>query len=96
MVAEAPVAAPATARWTYTFQPRFHADLKRMDHEVARRILETLVRIQEDPLRTMKRLKGSDLFSLRVGDYRVHGRAFPSKRLLDFIRAGHRSVIYDR
>ncbi|MEA3166644.1 MAG: hypothetical protein QOJ26_1516 [Thermoplasmata archaeon] len=82
--------------WSYTFQPRFHADLKGLDHAVAVRILETLQRIQEAPLRTMKRLKGTDVFSLRVGDYRVHARAFPSKRLLDFIRAGHRSVVYDR
>ena len=82
--------------WNYTFQPQFHADLKKLDHAVAIRILKTLDRQREDPLRSMKRLKGTDIFSLRVGDYRVYAKAYPSRRLLDFIRAGHRSVIHDR
>lgn len=83
-------------KWTYTYQPRFVADLKQMDHQVARRILMKLEAIRDDPLRTMKRLKGSDLFSLRVGDYRIYARAHVSRRLLDFVRAGHRRNIHDR
>ncbi len=82
--------------WTYTYQPAFVADLKRLDHKVATRIILKLESIQDDPLRTMKRLKGSDLFSLRVGDYRVYARAYVSRQLLDFIRAGHRRNIHDR
>lgn len=83
-------------KWSYTYQPTFVADLKRLDHQVAKRILEKLETIQDDPLRTMKRLKGSDLFSLRVGDYRIYARAYVSQRLLDFVRAGHRRNIHDR
>jgi mRNA-degrading endonuclease RelE of RelBE toxin-antitoxin system len=83
-------------KWSYTYQARFVADLKQLDHQVAQRILLKLDAIQGDPLRTMKRLKGSDLFSLRVGDYRVYARAHVSKRLLDFVRAGHRRDIHDR
>jgi len=37
----------------------------------------------------MKRLKGSDLFPLRVGDYRIYARAYTAKKVLDFTRAGH-------
>jgi mRNA-degrading endonuclease RelE of RelBE toxin-antitoxin system len=81
--------------WTYTFHPSFHADLKRMDLGLAQRILETLQRIQADPLRTMKRLKGSDLFSLRIGDYRVHALVYPGSRLVDFVRVGHRKNVHD-
>ncbi len=83
-------------KWAYTYQPTFLADLKRLDQQVARRIIEKLETIQEDPLRTMKRLKGSDLFSLRVGEYRVYARAYVAQRLLDFVRAGHRRNIHDR
>ncbi len=83
-------------KWTYTYQPGFVADLKRMDHQVAKRILQKLESIQDDPLRTMKRLRGSDLFSLRAGDYRLYARAFVAQRLLDFVRAGHRRNIHDR
>lgn len=82
--------------WAYTYQPTFITDLKRLDQQVAKRIVQRLEAMQEDPLRTMKRLKGSDLFSLRVGDYRVYARAFVAQRLLDFVRAGHRRNIHDR
>jgi mRNA-degrading endonuclease RelE of RelBE toxin-antitoxin system len=82
--------------WGYTYQPTFVADLKRLDQPVARRIIEKLEAIQDDSLRTMKRLKGSDLFSLRIGDYRVYARAYVAQQLLDFVRAGHRRNIHDQ
>lgn len=72
------------------------SDLKGFDLQVAQRILEKLETIKADPLRTMKRLKGSDLFSLRLGDYRIYARAYTAQKLLDFTRAGHRRAIHDR
>ncbi len=82
--------------WQYTYQPGFVADLKHLEHGTAVRIIEKLESIREDPIRTMKRLKGSDLFSLRVGDYRVYARAYVAQQLLDFVRAGHRRNVHDR
>lgn len=82
--------------WAYTYQPTFVADLKHLDKHVARRIIEKLESIKDDPLRTMKRLKGSDLFSLRIGDYRVYVRAYVANQLRDFVRAGHRRNIHDQ
>lgn len=83
-------------KWSYAYQPTFLADLKQLDLQVAQRILEKLEAIKGDPLRSMKRLKGSDLFSLRVGDYRVYGRAYVAQRLIEFVRAGHRRNIHER
>lgn len=82
--------------WSYTYQPSFMADLKRLDVQAAQRILEKLHAIKGDPLRTMKRLKGSDLFSLRVGEYRIYARAYVAQHALESIRAGHRRNIHDR
>lgn len=82
--------------WAYTCQPGFMADLKQVNQQVAVRIIEKIESIQADPLRTMKRLKGSDLFSLRVGDYRVYARAYVPQQLLEFVRASHRRNIHDR
>ena len=81
--------------WNYTYQPKFLVDLKAMDTAVAQRILRKLDEIQEEPLRVMKRLKGSDLFSMRVGDFRVYARAHTAKKVMDFVRAGHRRNIHD-
>lgn len=82
--------------WTYLFQPRFRNDLRGMDTAVAQRIMAKLDEIKADPLRTMKRLKGSDVFSLRAGDFRIYARADMARRLLDFERAGHRRNIRQR
>ena len=82
--------------WNYTFQPTFLADLKGLDLPVAQRILAKIEEIKPNPLRTMKRLKGSDIFSLRIGDYRAYARVFTAQKLLDFTRAGHRRNIHDR
>jgi mRNA-degrading endonuclease RelE of RelBE toxin-antitoxin system len=82
--------------WNYTYQPTFVADLKRLDLVVAQRILAKLEAIKSDPLRTMNRLKGSDIFSLRVGDYRIYARAYTAQKVLDFTRAGHRRNVHDR
>ena len=82
--------------WRYSYQPRFVAGLKALDLAVAQRILAKLDGIKADPLRTMKRLKGSDLFSLRVGDYRVYALAKVADRTLQFQRVGHRRNIHDR
>jgi mRNA-degrading endonuclease RelE of RelBE toxin-antitoxin system len=82
--------------WSYTYQPAFLADLKQLDLQVAQRILGKLDAIKDDPLRTMKRLKGTDLFSLRVGEYRVYARAYVAQHVLEFVRTGHRRNIHDR
>ncbi|MHB8586115.1 MAG: type II toxin-antitoxin system RelE family toxin [Thermoplasmatota archaeon] len=82
--------------WNYSYQPAFLADLKRLDLKIAQRILDKLDAIKDDALRTMKRLKGSDLFSLRVGDHRVYARAYVAQKSLEFVRAGHRRNVHDR
>ena len=82
--------------WAFTYQPSFVADLKSLDHKVAQRVVKKLDAIKDDPLRTMKRLKGTDVFSLRIGDYRVYARVHVAQQLIDFIRAGHRRNIHDR
>jgi mRNA-degrading endonuclease RelE of RelBE toxin-antitoxin system len=82
--------------WTYVFQPRFMADLKRLDLTVAQRVLAKLAQIKPDPPRSMKRLKGSDVFSLRVGDYRVYAHVDMGRRLLEFVRVGHRRNVHER
>ncbi|MHB8632861.1 MAG: type II toxin-antitoxin system RelE family toxin [Thermoplasmatota archaeon] len=82
--------------WGYQYAPSFHADLKGLDAAVASRIMHKLHAIKEDPLRAMKRLKESDTFSLRIGDYRVYAEINSRTQEVTWTAAGHRRNIHDR
>ena len=45
--------------------------LSKLDKQMAQRIIDKLEFIKDDPFSSIKRLHGIDMFSLRVGDYRV-------------------------
>jgi mRNA interferase RelE/StbE len=58
------------------------------------RIVETLEDIAENPFGTVKRLTGANLFSLRVGDYRVIVSIENRRIVILVIDVGHQSKIY--
>lgn len=62
-----------TARYTVSWRPSARKDLKRFDRQVAARILPAIAALADDPRPPgVKRLKGaSDLWRIRIGDYRV-------------------------
>ena len=62
------------------------------DH--AKRIVEALESLRSDPVSRVKRLKGSHLFSLRSGDYRIILSIRRDQLLVLVLRIGHRSGVY--
>jgi mRNA interferase RelE/StbE len=62
-----------TTRYTLTWRSSARKDLKRLDRQVAARILPAIAALADDPRPSgVKRLKGdSDLWRIRVGGYRV-------------------------
>lgn len=61
--------------WAISFEPRAERDLRRLDRQVARRVLAALDRLLvRDPSLDVRRLTGSDEWRLRVGDWRVRLR----------------------
>lgn len=70
--------------------------LRKMGSQEADRIFTKIEQLAKDPAslaNNIKALKGSDLFRLRVGDYRVIYS--DSLEVLHIIRVGHRREIYD-
>jgi mRNA interferase RelE/StbE len=59
--------------YTLIYAPRALKDLEKLPGEAGRRILSALERLAEedDPERSVKRLRNSPLYSLRAGAYRV-------------------------
>lgn len=61
-----------TAGWRVEITPHARRDLRRLDNPIERRVLAALAAITADPPRgDLKRLRGSDAWRLRVGDWRV-------------------------
>ena len=80
--------------WRLEYSDSARRDLRALDDAVARRVLRKLDGIQTDPLRSMKRLKGSKDWRLRVGDWRVVAQADAAGKVLTVKRIQHRSVVY--
>ncbi len=70
-------------------------ELEKLEGSMARRIIKKVDELSENPFsKDIKRLKGSDDFRLRIGDYRI---IFAIKQNdIHILKVGHRKNIYDR
>lgn len=68
--------------------------LNKLEPSISRRILRKVDELSENPFsKDIKRLKGSDDFRLRVGDYRVI--FVIEKDIIQILKVGHRKNIYE-
>lgn len=77
-------------KWTETSL----RNLKGLTKDVTRRIIEKVESISKEPFMFVTKLKGFDLYKLRVGDYRVIMNIERKKMIIFVVDVGHRSVIY--
>jgi mRNA interferase RelE/StbE len=83
--------------WSISFEPRSERDLRRLDPQVARRVIAALDRLLErDPSVDLRRLRGSDEWRLRVGDWRVRLQLDFDARTVIVVRILPRGRAYDR
>ena len=69
--------------------------LNKLESQVKIRIVKKIDELSVNPFsKDIKRLKGSNYFRLRVGDYRVIFSI--DKNTLAILKVGHRKNIYDR
>ena len=88
---------PDDARWAIRFESRAERDLSRLDPPVKRRVLAALDRLLErDPSLDLRRLRGSDAWRLRVGDWRVRFELDFEARTVIVVRILPRGRAYDR
>ena len=79
-------------RWTESSFKK----LQKLDGQTQRRIIEKLEEAAEDPFAFAKRLAGVNLYSIRVGDYRVIVGIERNRMIVFVVDLGHRSRIYER
>ena len=75
--------------------PRAAKVLERIEESVRLRIVERLRELRDSPERVGKRLKFSDFWSLRVGDYRAIYEVDRDKNKVVVLFIGHRKKVYD-
>lgn len=86
--------------WQIEFHPAAGKELKRLDPQVARRVLEFLKKrlaTQDDPRKLGQALKGSrlgDFWKYRVGDFRVIASIQDKTVCILVVRIGNRKEIY--
>jgi mRNA interferase RelE/StbE len=71
------------------------AILERLEPLVAKRILFRIDQAAKGPHHFFVRLRGSDAYKLRVGDYRVIATLDVAHEKVFIITLGHRKNIYD-
>ena len=77
-------------RWTESSFKKFG----KLEVQIQKRIIEKLEEAAEDPFAVAKKLTRVNLYSIRVGDYRVIASIEKNKIIVFVIDLGHRSKIY--
>ena len=81
--------------FTVLLHPKAYKELERLDKPTKHRIKEKLKELQNNPEKVGKRLKPSDFWSLRVGDYRAIYEIDINRKQVVVLFIGHRSKVYD-
>ena len=77
-------------KWTDTSLKQ----LEKFDKGIAERIIDKVEHISKDPFMFVKKLKGLNLYSLRIGDHRAIINIEGKKMIIFVLEVGHRNVIY--
>ena len=79
-----------------TITSRAERELRRLDKSVKNRIVPAIQALAQNPrpLGCLK-VKGEDIWRIRVGDWRIGYGIDDQARVVDVIRVDHRSQFYD-
>ena len=83
------------ASYKIELSKRVRKDFRKIPEHDANRILGKIKALAEEPLPAhSKKLKGEELFRIRVGNYRVIYSIEDEKMLVFVVKLGHRKDIY--
>ena len=75
--------------------PKAAKALEKLEKSTKRRIIEKLKELGDKPEESGKRLKYSDFWSLRIGDYRAIYEINRDRKQVVILFIGHRKRVYD-
>lgn len=80
--------------WQVILTPGAERDLHRLPDLLQKRVVDKLATVAKDPARFVERLKGTNAWKLRIGDYRALLFLDTDLRRIEVVRVRHRSVVY--
>lgn len=86
--------------WTINYSDRALKSLRKMDKQIARRIVDFMdlrIAVAADPRQSGKPLKGElgEFWRYRVGDYRILCEIQDDELVILAVTIGHRREVYD-
>jgi len=81
--------------FTVLLHPKAAKELEKIQRSLRSGIVEKLRELEDHPERAGKRLKYSDFWSLRVGDYRCVYEIDKNRNQVVVLFIGHRKRVYD-
>jgi mRNA interferase RelE/StbE len=85
------------ASWRVLYTSRARRDLRRLDRQVAKRVILAIDGLAaNDPRSDLRKLSGSDEYRLRVGEWRVRLDRDATSREITVLRVLPRGRAYDR
>ena len=83
------------ASYRIEFSKRVRKDFRKIPERDANRLLKAIKLLAEDPLPShSKKLKGEELFRIRIGNYRVIYSMEDDKMIIAVVKVGHRKDVY--
>ena len=80
--------------WSVLWSDKSKKQLHKIDKKIAKRIIDAVEDIIEDPYTAVSKLTGSKFFRLRVGDYRIIMDLQQSKMIIFVVETDNRKRIY--
>ena len=82
--------------YSFFWTDRSRKDLEKVPRPLAKRIVDKIESLSEDPRRTAERCEGYPWYHQRVGAYRVILEIEDSELLISILKVGPRKKVYDR
>jgi mRNA interferase RelE/StbE len=81
-------------KYKISYEKEALKELEKLEPSVSRRIVDKIDKMSENPASCdIKKLKASDYYRLRIGDYKVI--FIFDNNLIKILKIGHRQQIYD-
>ena len=81
--------------FTVLLHPKAARELDKPENQTKRRVRENLKELRNNRDKIGERLRPSDFWSLRIGDYRAIYEIDSAERRVIVLFVGHRSKVYD-
>jgi len=82
--------------YSFFWTNRSRKDLEKLSPDHAKRIVDKIESLSEDPHRTAERCEGYPWYHQRVGDYRAVLKIDDTELLISILKVGPRKNVYKR